>query len=64
MCQICGKPVDRRVPHVTIVWSCEFHETISCGGATQVVPLVAEDLILFHNGCAPHRENFAARIAY
>lgn len=64
MCQICGKPVDRSVPHVTIVWSVEFHETISCGGATQIVPTAAEELCLFHDACAPSRKLYAARIAY
>lgn len=58
MCQICGQPVDRTVAHVTVVWSIESHHH----GA--IHPQVAEDLILFHNGCAPHREAFAARISY
>jgi hypothetical protein len=58
MCQICGKPVDRSEPHVTIVWSLESHDRDG------IHPTLAEDLILFHNEHAPTFAAFQARIAY
>ena len=57
-CAICGMPVDRRVRYVAIVWSPEHQDHDG------IHPEGAEELLLFHNGCAPHRESFKARIDY